>query len=147
MDISGFILGILGIVTGGGLTWLFTIKAAKRKANGEATQVEVEAWKGMQDVYQQTIEDLNKYCEDLRNDRIHLREDRDSLKQMNDEFRKKYNDMEEEISNLKNMVAKQGRKIEALLPFTCAMVGCTNRTKVDVSNVEIELKPKKQENE
>lgn len=137
MEWKDFLLSILGIVTGGGLTWLFTFKAMKRKANGEATQVEVDAWKSMQDVYQQTIEDLNKYCEDLRNDRIHLREDRDSLRDANDELRKKYNEMEEEISNLKNIVARQGRKIEALLPFTCAVVGCTKRTKVDMNNVDL----------
>jgi chromosome segregation ATPase len=138
MDWNGFILGLLGIVTGGGVTWLFTIKAMKRKANGEATQVEVDAWKGLQDVYQQTIEDLNKYCEDLRNDRMHLREDRDSLRETNDELRRKYNEMEEEISKLKNTVARQGRKIEALLPFTCAVVGCTKRTNVDMNNVDLE---------
>lgn len=140
MDWSGFILGLLGLVTGGGLTWLFTINAAKRKANGEATQVEVDAWKSMQDVYQQTIADLNKYCEDIRVDRTHLREDRDLLRQSNDELQSKLQAMEDEILDLKRTVAKQGRKIEALLPFTCAVVGCTNRTNVDVSNVNVETK-------
>lgn len=140
MDWSGFILGLLGLVTGGGLTWLFTINAAKRKANGEATQVEVDAWKSMQDVYQQTIADLNKYCEDIRIDRTHLREDRDLLRRSNDELQSKLQTMEDEILDLKRTVAKQGRKIEALLPFTCAVVGCTNRTNVDVSNVNVETK-------
>lgn len=140
MDWSGFILGLLGLVAGGGLTWLFTINAAKRKANGEATQVEVDAWKSMQDVYQQTIADLNKYCEDIRVDRTHLREDRDLLRQSNDELQSKLQAMEDEILDLKRTVAKQGRKIEALLPFTCAVVGCTNRTNVDVSNVNVETK-------
>lgn len=140
MDWSGFILGFLGLITGGGLTWLFTINAAKRKANGEAAQVEVDAWKSMQDVYQQTIADLNKYCEDIRIDRTHLREDRDLLRQSNDELQSKLQTMEDEILDLKRTVAKQGRKIEALLPFTCAAVGCTNRTNVDVSNVNVETK-------
>lgn len=142
MDWNTIIMSLLGALTGGSLTWLFTIGATKRKANGEAQQVEVDAWKSMQDVYQQTIEDLNKYCEDLRSDRAHLREDRNLLRKENDDLRKKYNEMENEISSLKSTVAKQGRKIEALLPFTCAVIGCTNRTNVDVSGVEIEDKPK-----
>lgn len=145
MDWNTIIITFISALMGGGLTWVFTINAMKRKANGEAQQIEVDAWKSMQDVYQQTIDDLNKYCEDLRNDRVHLREDRDLLRTENDELRKKYNAMENEISALKSTVAKQGRKIEALLPFTCAVVGCTNRTKVDVSGVELEDKPKTNE--
>lgn len=129
---------MLGALTGGSLTWLFTIKATRRKADGEAQQVEVDAWKSMQDVYQQTINDLNKYCEDLRTDRIHLLEDRDLLRTENDELRLKYKEMEEEISSLKSTVAKQGRKLEAILPFTCALVGCTNRTNVDLSKMDVE---------
>jgi peptidoglycan hydrolase CwlO-like protein len=138
MDWNSIIITLLGLLTGGSLTWLFTIKATRRKANGEAQQTEVEAWKSMQDVYQQTIEDLNKYCEDIRTDRTHLREDRDALRALNDELQQKYQSMENELMELKSQVARQGRKIEALLPFTCAVIGCMNRTKVDVNEAKID---------
>ena len=118
MDWSGFILGILGLLVGGGISWIFTVKAIKRKADGESQLVVADSWKSVQDVYQQTIEDLNKYCEDIRKDRNNLREERDQHKQ--------------ETENMRKAIARQGRKIEALSPFLCGVVGCINRTKVEL---------------
>ena len=129
-----FVLAIATLVLGTG--WLFTYRAYKRKANGEATQSEAEGWKAMQDVYQQTIADLKAYAEDVRKDRNHLREDRDKYREENEEMREKINKLDEEISDLKKNLARQGRKIEALTPFLCGVVGCMNRSKVDLHETE-----------
>lgn len=129
-----FLLSVATLVLGTG--WLFTYRAYKRKANGEATQSEAEGWKAMQDVYQQTIADLKAYVEDVRNDRNHLREDRDKYREENEEMREKINKLDEEISDLKKDLARQGRKIEALTPFLCGVVGCMNRSKVDLHETE-----------
>lgn len=132
MDWSGFILGIFGLLVGGGISWIFTVKAIKRKADGESQLVVADSWKSVQDVYQQTIEDLNKYCDDIRKDRNNLREERDQHKQETENMRKKYIAMEDQIIDLKKAIARQGRKIEALSPFLCGVVGCINRTKVEL---------------
>lgn len=129
-----FILAIATLVLGTG--WLFTYRAYKRKANGEAAQSEAEGWKAMQDVYQQTIADLKAYAEDVRKDRNHLLEDRDKYREENEEMREKINKLDEEISDLKKDLARQGRKIEALTPFLCGVVGCMNRSKVDLHETE-----------
>lgn len=129
-----FVLGLLTLILGTG--WLFTYRAYRRKADGEAMQSESEGWKGIQDVYQQTINDLKGYCEDIRVDRNHLREDRDFLREENTEMRKKYNLMEDEIMGLKKQLARQGRKLEALTPFLCSVVGCVNRAKVSLSTIK-----------
>ena len=130
MEWMTFTLGIAALILGTG--WLFTYRAYKRKNEGEATQAEAEGWKSVQEVYQETIEDLKKICDEVRDDRNHLRDDRNMLRKENEEFRVKFKGMEEEIRQLKNDMARQGRKLEALSPFLCGVVGCLNRVKVDM---------------
>lgn len=114
MDLAGIFSGILGAVLGGSATWLFTIGATRRKANGEAILTEADAWKAQQDVYQQTIADLKASCEYIQNDRNILREENRTLHNENNELRKKINALEEQISSLRDTVARHGRRIESL---------------------------------
>ena len=132
IDWGTVIVSIVTLLLGGSIGWLFTIRAMRRKADGEAQQVVADSWKSVQDVYQQTIADLNGYCEDIRKDRNQLRADRDQHREENARLREKYIDMEEQIMELKKIVARQGRKIEALTPFLCGVVGCLNRSKVEI---------------
>ncbi len=125
-----FILAIVTLATSGG--WFITYRAYKRKNEAEATQAEADGWKAQQDVYQQTIKDLEESCEYIRNDRNLLREENKQLHEENNLLRVKYNELEEQIIDLRKELARQGRKLEALLPFTCGVAGCTNRTRVDV---------------
>lgn len=132
IDWGTVIVSIVTLLLGGSIGWLFTIRAMRRKADGEAQQVVADSWKSVQDVYQQTIADLNGYCEDIRKDRNQLRADRDQHREENARLREKYIDMEEQIMELKKIVARQGRKIEALTPFLCGVGGCLNRSKVEI---------------
>lgn len=132
IDWGTVIVSIVTLLLGGSIGWLFTIRAMRRKADGEAQQVVADSWKSVQDVYQQTIADLNGYCEDIRKDRHQLREDRNQLRDDNARLREKYIDMEEQIMELKKIVARQGRKIEAITPFLCGVVGCMTRSKVEI---------------
>ena len=113
-----FVLGLLTLILGTG--WLFTYRAYRRKADGEATQSEAEGWKAMQDLYQQTIEDFKVYSEDMRKERT-------ALKQENNDMREKYKKLDDEILLLKKQLSRQGRKLEALSPFLCSVIGCRNR--------------------
>lgn len=118
MDVYSIINTIVTIILGGG--WFIHWRAGKRKANAEASQSEAEGWKAMQDLYQQTINDFKVYSEDMRNERT-------ALKKENSEMRDKYKQVEEEILSLKRQLSRQGRKIEALTPFLCSVIGCKNR--------------------
>ncbi len=109
---------ILTLIAGGG--WFITYRAYKRGANGEATQKEAEGWKSIQDLYQQAIEDFKTHSHDMRQERA-------VLKQENKEMRDKYNQIVEEILILKKQLSRQGRKIEALTPFLCSIIGCKKR--------------------
>jgi len=134
MNAQDFILQIvmplITIVTGGG--WFVTYKAYKRKNEGEATQAEADGWKAQQDVYQQTITDLKGTCAYIKEDRNLLREENRKLREENNELREKYNAMENQIIDLRKQVAKLGRKLEGVLPFTCAVAACANRTRVEI---------------
>ena len=121
-----FVLGLLTLILGTG--WLFTYRAYRRKADGEATQAETEGWKGMQELYQKTIADFDGYCEDMR-------KERSILKTENNEMREKYKQMDDEILSLKRQISRQGRKIEALSPFLCNVVGCLNRRRVSIGSI------------
>lgn len=103
---------ILTVIAGGG--WFVTYKAYKRGANGEATQKEADGWKSMQDVYQQTIEDLKQSCEYIRNDRDLLRQENEKLRLENNMLRDKILELEKQIAELRRDIARQGRRIESL---------------------------------
>lgn len=110
--IFDIIAPILTVITGGG--WFVTYRAYRRSANGEAMQKEAEGWKSMQDVYQQTIEDLKQSCEYIRNDRDLLRQENDKLREENNQLRNKIISLEQQIDELRKDVARQGRQIESL---------------------------------
>ena len=115
------------MLLGGG--WFIYYRANKHKAEGEAVQSEAEGWKGMQELYQKTIADFDGYCEDLR-------KERSVLKTENNEMREKYKKMGDEILVLKRQISRQGRKIEALSPFLCNVVGCLNRKRVNIGAIQ-----------
>ena len=127
MDWVNVLLSILGIIFGGGVTWLFTVNSMRKKADAEAMAA-------VQDVYQQTIEDMKGYSDDIRRDRDELRGERNELRKENEEMRKKYVEMEETINDLKNAIDEQGRKIELLSPFLCGIAGCLRREKVTIED-------------
>ena len=127
MDIYSIINTIVSMFLGGG--WFVYYRANKKKAQGEATQAEAEGWKGMQELYQKTIADFDGYCEDMR-------KERSVLKTENTEMREKYKKMDDEILALKRQISRQGRKIEALSPFLCNVVGCLNRKRVNVGAIQ-----------
>lgn len=127
-----FILALITLVSTGG--WFVAYRAYKRKANGEATQSEADGWKAMQDVYQQTIKDLNTYCEDIREDRNLLRNENEELRKENTRLREKYIELENQIIELKRELARQGRRLESIIPFACGVVGCQNRKQVQIQD-------------
>ena len=138
-----FLLALATLILGTG--WLFTYRAYKRKANGEATQVEADGWKAQQDVYQQTIEDLKESCEYIKQDRNLLREENTALRAETEEWRSKYRELEEQFAEFKKQqinemntmraeLAKMGRKLEGVLPFTCGLAGCARRTRVEIQD-------------
>lgn len=124
MDIYSIINTLVTIFLGGG--WFIYYRANKRKAEGEATQSEANGWKGMQELYQKTIEDFKVYSEDMR-------VERGVLKKENTELYERYKKLDDEIIQLKRRLSRQGRKIDALSPFLCSVVGCMNRKRVNIA--------------
>jgi peptidoglycan hydrolase CwlO-like protein len=108
-----FILGIASLVLGTG--WLFTYRAYKRKSEGEASQAEAGGWEAQQKVYQNTIEDLEKSCNFIRADRDLLRKENEQLRKENMELRKRIGGLEDKILEMQKEIARNGRRIEALV--------------------------------
>lgn len=133
-EILNYLLSFASLILGTG--WLFTWRANKKKANGEATQAEGEGWAVQQKVYRQTIEDMNGICERIREDRNHLREDRDLLRNENEALRKKYKEMEDKMDKMQSELERHERMIEALTPFLCGKPACLTREKVTLENNE-----------
>lgn len=113
MDVYSIINTIVTIFLGGG--WFIYYRANKKKANGEATQAEANGWEAQQRVYQNTITDLEKSCEFIRNDRDLLRKENEELRKENRELRERIGGLEDEILELKKEVARNGRRIEAIV--------------------------------
>lgn len=130
------LIALLSLFLGGGGGAFFTWRWQKRRAKAEAAGAEASAAKELQDVYQQLIADVKAdrdeqkaYISELKDDRRHLREDRDEL-------RKRQDEMDEQIRTLKNEMARQGRKVDALRPFLCARLDCKQRDRTIVQETE-----------
>lgn len=105
MEWYTIISSIVTIILGGG--WFVYYRANKMKAYGEA-------WESQQRVYQNTIADLEKSCEFIRNDRDLLRKENEELRKENKELRDKINHLESVILEIRKDMARQGRRIESL---------------------------------
>lgn len=130
MDWINYVISAMTLIASGG--WFVTYRAYKRKQDGEATQAEADGWEKMQNVYQQTIDDLNNVCDKIRKDRDMLMEENIVLREENRKLHEKYNNIENQVIDLRRDMARMGRKLEVMLPFSCAVAGCTNRKKVEI---------------
>ena len=146
MEISlSDILSLVGLLLGGsGVGALFTWRYVRREAKAKAEIEEVKMAQEVQDTYQEMLADKNKEVEDnhrliseLREDRDHYKQDykemRDALDKLGKEFREFRNQTEEERANMTRDIARNGRQVEALRPFLCARMGCTERLRVVLS--------------
>ena len=155
------IIGILGLLFGGGAVGgIFTWRWQRAKAKAEAKQAEVEVKEKeaeakakeidmaqkIQDTYQQILADKQKEVEDnhrliaeLRDDRDHYKqgyiEFRDQLDKLQKEFRTFCNETEEQRTQMKRDIARNGRQLECMRPFLCGREDCALRVPVTISQV------------
>lgn len=103
MDIflNNYLEPILLFISGGGLATLFTIKYTRKTA-------QADAMRAMQDVYQETIQDL--------------RADKEIIKRENQEMR-------EHIEKLEKIVKQNCEDIRQLRGFKCINIDCKQRRK------------------
>lgn len=113
MDLYNTISTLITVILGGG--WFVYYKANKKKANAEASIIEADGWKAQQEVYQTTIEDMKVSCDYIRNDRDLLRKENEELRKENVELRKRIGELEDKILEVQKEVARNGRRIEALV--------------------------------
>lgn len=113
IDIYNIINTIVTAFVGGG--WFIYYKSNKKKADGEASEVEASGWEAQQKVYQHTIEDLEKSCDFIRKDRDLLRKENEELHKENMELRKRIGTLEDKILDMQKEIARNGRRIEALV--------------------------------
>ena len=124
------IIGILGLLLGGGAGGFFTWRWQRAKAKAEAKTAEVDMAQKVQDTYQQILDDKQKEVNDnhrliaeLREDRDHYKqgyiEFRDQLDKLQKEFRDFRNETEEQRTQMKRDIARNGRQLECLRPFLC----------------------------
>ena len=106
MDWLNYVLSALTVIAGGG--WFVNYRAKRMQA-------EADSWKSQQEVYQTTIEDLKKSCDYIRQDRDLLRKENEQLRKENIELRKRIGELEDKILDLQKEVARNGRRIEALV--------------------------------
>lgn len=121
------LIALISALTGGGLTGLIYWRANQRKAEGEATQTEADAMKSIQDVYQQALEDQNKYIAQLRETRDHLVNDREEMRRENNELRKRLNETDQKVLKLERDVTRNSQMVESLRHLLCGRPDCRDR--------------------
>ena len=115
------ILGILGLFIGGGGGAFFTWRWQRKKAKAEAEKEE-------QGYYQQMMKDIAA--------------DRDYYKHERDEYRETIKGYDVRIDALERTVARNGRMVESMRPFTCADLSCKLRKRVIISEEGEVKKPR-----
>ena len=126
------IISLIGLFIGGGGGAFFTWRYMRRKAKAEAVTAEVDAAKDLQDMYQQMLADAKADREDRKEQMNELRQERDHYKNDRNELRDRLDATDEKIRELSNIVARNGRQIEAMRPFMCYVSGCKRRQLVEV---------------
>ena len=126
------IIAILGLFIGGGGGAFFTWRWQRKKAKAEAENAEIDAAKELQDMYQQMLADAKTDREDRKAQIDELRQERDHYKNDRNELRDRLDATDEKIRELSNIVARNGRQIEAMRPFMCYVSGCRKRQLVEV---------------
>ena len=97
--ITTYLEPILLFISGGGLAAVFTVKYTRKTA-------QADAMKAVQDVYQETIQDL--------------RSDKEIMKTENKEMR-------DQISILEKTVKQNCKDIRELKSYKCVVLDCKNR--------------------
>ena len=135
MEIYSTITTIASLLLGGG--WFIHYRAQKRQEYAKASQAEADAFKSMQDAYQQTLQDVNNILSEVRADRDRYRDQRDKVLKDNEDMRSKYIDIETRMTSMdlqyKKDISRLSRKIDILSPFLCGVAGCMRRKKVNLS--------------
>lgn len=144
INLLGLFIGTSG---GAFFTWKWMRKksqAEAERAAAEAKSAEVDMAMKVQDTYQQMLEDKQKEVDDnhrliaeLREDRDHYKqgyvEFRDQVDKLQKEFRGFRNETEEQRTQMKRDIARNGRQLECLRPFLCGREGCAIRVPVTIS--------------
>lgn len=112
-EIYSVVNTIITLILGSG--WFIYYKSNKKKAEGEAITAEASGWEAQQKVYQHTVEDLEKSCDFIRKDRDLLRKENEELRKENMELRKRIGTLEDKILDMQKDIARNGRRIEALV--------------------------------
>ena len=94
---------------------------------------------------QKEVDDNHRLIAELREDRDHYKqgyiEFRDKLDKLDNEFRKFRNETEEQRTQMKRDIARNGRQLECLRPFLCGREDCALRVPVTISQVGEISKP------
>lgn len=148
------IISLIGLFVGGGGGAFFTWRYMRRKAKAEAVTAEVDAAKDMQDLYQQMLNDTKEEREDRKQQISELRAERDHYKHDRNELRERVEKLQESIfewkdnaendrAEMKQKIARLGRKVDAMSPFMCGDLACKLRQRVTISE-DGEIKTKRQ---
>ena len=97
---------IASLLTGGGLSWIFTIRYTRKQEEANAT-------KTSQEIYQALITDLNS-------DRGRLIEEKDQLRGELTETQRQVKRLDQRSNTLQNQVQLVNRKLNEVLPLTCS---------------------------
>ena len=120
---------IISLLGGGGLTWLFTIRWTRKQEENNAT-------KTSQEIYQSIITDLNSDRSRLVEEKVHLRAELSETRAELSETRAALSETQTHLNRLdkrSNIVEGQlqlvNRKLNAVLPLTCADAPTCERKK------------------
>jgi flagellar motility protein MotE (MotC chaperone) len=133
-QIITIIISVLGAVGGWeAIKYFLNRRSEKKKAEAEAESAGTAATKEVQDVYQQLNADVKADREEQRTYIGELQEDRRHLREEREELRQRIDDTEEKVRSLQREVAKNGRMVESMRPFLCAVLNCKRRKFVTIS--------------
>ena len=105
-ELTSIIAGLVTLLTGSGIGSLITVRYTRQKEKNEATR-------GLQDIYQQMIDDLTK--------------DRNFYKDQTEQLREQIAELNRKVGSLETEVRENRQALKDLQPSLCGRSNCTQR--------------------
>jgi len=126
---------IITLMGGGGLGWVFTIRWTRKQEENNAT-------KTSQEIYQSIITDMKTDRSRLVEEKEHLRAELVETRAELVETRSHLNRLDKKSNALEGQVQLVNRKLNAVLPFTCAIAPtCETKRKLTKQELWVDKVP------
>ena len=113
---SEIVLAFIGLIGGGGITYLFTIRATRKKAMAEADKKQSEVKTSELDNVQEAIKIWREMAESLKTERDEYKQNYLEVQKHNSDMAEQMEAIRKELTRLTNINSKMVKLLDKITP-------------------------------